>query len=324
MGKLLFFTLATAIFLTGGFEKIYAVEINVLNQTEIVRPLDEQILLQRQAVAKAEQDLKNATSSAGSGSSQAALDIAKSILQSLLEQLAKATSPLTASNLQCIPFKKECGCGKWKNSSGNCVASPNTYLCPCKQPIAGTDHITIGTCQAAAECRGQTYTNLEGQSAGVGDIGGIIGEIFKGISGLLQGGGGAGGGGAPLPGQGGCSQFYQVTIPSSDPCAIYTPPTSGSILSPQGSLNTSNQLLDALSGGSQSSIGSALGGGSGASNVSGQIFGQIPSGGTQSSQSSQTSSQVTSQTGPTTPLSPTLAQGVTLPAGTRSEEHTSE
>ena len=226
----------------------------------------------------------------------------------------------TAANPMCNPFYPQCPCNQVPSTFG-CKPGKNTANCPvgvCKDtPVPGL--VVDGICVAQNKCQGVNYTNLEGQQTGVGDIGGIVGQIFKGLLDKLMQGGSAGGGGTPAPGQGGCSQYYQVTIPSSDPCAIYTPPTSGSILSPQGSLNTSNQLLDALSGGSQSSIGSAFGGGSGASDVSGQIFGQIPSGGTQSSQSSQTSSQVTSQTGPTTPLSPTLAQGVTLPAGTRGD-----
>src|SRR3989344_1100055 len=179
-----------------------AAGLTVQEQTPYIRTVQDQIIAQEEAIAKAEEDLKNATTPAQKSSAQAALDLAKSLLESLIQKLAQAQAPLTQSNQRCTPFKKECRCNEVKKN-GTCVPEANSYLCPCQQPVPGTDHIIKGICLASLECHGQVYTNLEGQSTGVGDIGGIIGEIFKGISGLFQGGGAAGGGGGPAPRPGG-------------------------------------------------------------------------------------------------------------------------
>lgn len=48
----------------------------------------------------------------------------------------------------------------------------------------------------------------------------------------------------------GCSSYYQVTVPSSDPCASYVPPTSNSLLDTNtfGTNSASSLLLGALGG----------------------------------------------------------------------------
>ena len=304
--------------LVTGFDYVSAATVPVTQKTDVIREIDAQIIAQQEIAAEAEADLKAANArrdSAGSSAAQKALDVAKSIIEALSAQRKEVTSPLLDANKQCTPVIKQCGCMKVLECGPGgckCVGKPNMYLCKCYQQIKETDHVITGFCMEQLECRGQIYTNLEGQTTGVGDIGGIVGQIFKGIESLFNTGGG-GGGGSPTSGSSGCTQYYQVTIPSSDPCAIYTPPTSGSILAPQGTQNTSNQLLDALSGGSQSSIGSAFGSGGTGPSVGDQILSQIQNLGGGNTQSSQITSQ------PTTPLSPGLAQGVTLPAGTRGD-----
>lgn len=78
--------------------------------------------------------------------------------------------------------------------------------------------------------------------------------MLKSIMDLLKGGGG-GGGGAPPPtdpmaGANGCTTYYPTTVPSSDPCAIYSP--SGVLDGAAGgSSGVSSSLLDALNGGTK-------------------------------------------------------------------------
>ncbi|OHB18816.1 MAG: hypothetical protein A2854_03060 [Parcubacteria group bacterium RIFCSPHIGHO2_01_FULL_56_18] len=69
---------------------------------------------------------------------------------------------------------------------------------------------------------------------------------------LMKGGGGGGGGGEPPPTDAnatGCTTYYPTTVPSSDPCAIYSP--SGVLdAAASGNAGVSSSLLDALNGGS--------------------------------------------------------------------------
>ena len=88
----------------------------------------------------------------------------------------------------------------------------------------------------------------------MGMMSGMMDQL-KGLFEKLMGGGGGGGGGGSGGGGGGntdynntntCpSGYYQVTVPTSDPCAYYVPPVGGGN-------STSQRLLDALNGGSGS------------------------------------------------------------------------
>ncbi|OGG72879.1 hypothetical protein A3A38_01560 [Candidatus Kaiserbacteria bacterium RIFCSPLOWO2_01_FULL_53_17] len=124
---------------------------------------------------------------------------------------------------------------------------------------------------------------------------------------LMKGGGGGGGAGE-MPtstdyyaGGGGCVQYYQVTVPSSDPCAIYNPNAiSGAALGPSG---VSGNLLDALGGGGTNT--------NTQTNVStGLLQGKTNTPG--GSQSSQTQTSQTSQQSNTVRLAPGLSGDVRL------------
>lgn len=118
----------------------------------------------------------------------------------------------------------------------------------------------MGKCVANLNCKGTSFTDQQGESKSPGDAAGM-GEALKGIMDMLKqamkGGGGGGGGGEqpppPQTGKEGCTQYYQVTAPSSDPCAYYVPPTSDSLLNTSGlGLSGSDALLDALNEGGDS------------------------------------------------------------------------
>ncbi|MBL8158278.1 hypothetical protein JNK62_01945 [bacterium] len=79
---------------------------------------------------------------------------------------------------------------------------------------------------------------------------GMLKGIVDQLMGAMKGGGGGGGGMPPTDsGATGCTTYYQVTVPSSDPCAIYNP--SGVLDAAGGSGGSSgvaDGLLDALGG----------------------------------------------------------------------------
>ena len=109
-------------------------------------------------------------------------------------------------------------------------------------------------CVTSINCLGTGSTDQQGKEQGIGDAKGM-GEALKGIMDMLKqamkGGGGGGGGQPPPPpetGKEGCTQYYQVTAPSADPCASYVPPTSSSLLTDTG-VSGSDALLDALNAG---------------------------------------------------------------------------
>ena len=201
------------------------------------------------------------------------------------------------------------------------IAARNGNPCPgtvitCKVAIPGSNTVW-GICMLSG-CKGQTYTGLGGGSTGVGDIGGIVGQIFKGLlDKIMQPKPSSGGGGGASPGTtpAGCTTYYTVTVPTSDPCARYVQPTSNSLLgSTDGVQNTASQeLMNALGGGTQSSVNAALGadGGTSAVNVSEQILNQVTN---QNSNVLQTPG--TNQT--TVPAGGTLAdRAVSLQSGTQ-------
>ncbi len=175
----------------------------------------------------------------------------------------QAQTAAFSANLQCIPPGPPSKGGK----DG----------LPCKLNVNGTQ---LGICGGGI-CKGTSFSGLDGKMTGVGDIGGIVGQIFKGLLDKIMqpkpsGGGGGGSGAAPGTTPAGCAAYYTVTVPTSDPCARYVQPNANSILGDtSGTQNTASQaLLDALGGGTQSSVNAALGG-DGSFGGSDGILGQV-------------------------------------------------
>lgn len=131
------------------------------------------------------------------------------------------------------------------------------YMCVCfDDPPTG--HVS-GQCVAEQNCQGQTFTDQFGKTQGMGGLSQFM-DMLKKLAEKGGGGGGGGGGEQPPPqdqtGQQSCTAPYQVSAPSSDPCAVYIPPTSDSLLSAGADSGAANDLLQALGAG-----------GSGASNI---------------------------------------------------------
>ncbi|MDO8481873.1 MAG: hypothetical protein Q7S75_02220 [bacterium] len=145
-----------------------------------------------------------------------------------------AIDPVAAA--QCTPVTPACPCGTVPSTSG-CVAGPNKFMCPCISTSFFGLYTSAGTCTGPGVCTATGITPLA--TIGMGIISsGISGVVNLGLK-ALSGGGSTPNSISPTSIPRGCTYRYQVTVPSSDPCAIYVPSTSGS-------LNTSSQLLNAL------------------------------------------------------------------------------
>ncbi len=104
-----------------------------------------------------------------------------------------------------------------------------------------------GVCKAQWTCEGRSG----GGAGGIGDqaISSLLGQAMQQVMQALQGGGGGGGGSGagavPDSSLAGCTNYYQVSTPSTDPCAIYSP---SAVLDAggAGSSGIANSLLDAL------------------------------------------------------------------------------
>ena len=166
-------------------------------------------------------------------------------------------------------------CGMVPDANGNCIQKgpqANKYMCPpgiCKDTTSG--FTTLGTCVAPNKCEGKV--TAEGKSPGLGQVG----DILKGIMDALKGMKGGGGGGSPPPSPSGtgatpngvtCSTYYQVSTPSSDPCAYYVPPP---IQTPTSTIDLSNlggcDALSAALGNCNNGSNSGSTGGSGLINL---------------------------------------------------------
>ena len=143
------------------------------------------------------------------------------------------------ADAMCFPSRDYgCPCGVVCHKGG----PPGGMNCLCSDNTSG--FTTAGVCIAANKC--------QAKSTGGGPIGDIS-KLLEGISKLmeaLKGKGGGGEGGSPST-PAGCTTYYQVSTPSSDPCAYYVPQTSTSLngtSTNNTSGNSASDLLNALSG----------------------------------------------------------------------------
>ena len=165
-------------------------------------------------------------------------------------------------------------CGMCPPQKPNCTI-PEKGIKGCDCSVSPPTGSVSAKCVTSSNCKGTGSTDQEGKQQGVGDAKGMM-DALKQVMDMLKqamqkkGGGGGGDKGQqqqpPGPEQG-CKQYYQVTAPSSDPCAYYVPPTSNSLLQTSGldtlGLSGSEELLDALDEGSALNVSDELLGTSG-------------------------------------------------------------
>lgn len=152
------------------------------------------------------------------------------------------------ADAMCNPVDVRCPCGTRMTSDG-CKGGANMHQCACFETVNGGK--IAGKCGAPNKCLGMTFQS-DVASGGM-DAGALsqLSQLVQQLMGAMKGGGGGGGGGMPPTDSGatGCTTYYQVTVPSSDPCAIYNP--SGVLDAAGGSGGSSgvaDGLLDALGG----------------------------------------------------------------------------
>lgn len=158
-----------------------------------------------------------------------------------------------SANSQCIPsWDYSCPCGPPCKKNG----PPGGLNCPCKDT---TNELAIqGVCVGPLTCKGVSGQGAGGEGSQM--INQLLGQAMQQIMQALQGGGGGGGGGSgavPDSGLAGCTNYYQVSTPSTDPCAIYSPSAvldAGST----GSSGIADSLLGALGSPSSSNVSSGL------------------------------------------------------------------
>ena len=156
-------------------------------------------------------------------------------------------------------------------AASNELCTDKNINMPC--PCSPAGFAVSAKCVGPNNCQGTGFTGQDGKSNPIGDMSKMA-EALKGIMDklmeALKGGGGGGGGSPPPPptdpNQKTCTSYYQVTVPSSDHCAYYVPPTSDSLLNQGsstskastsildtllGSLGGSGTIIDGLSGGGE-------------------------------------------------------------------------
>lgn len=199
------------------------------------------------------------------------------------------TSPAFVSadaNAQCNPWFPPCPCKggiMLDPMTGQCQGSGNTANCEpgvCQEQTPKGP--VKGICVAPGKCEGKL--TAEGKGVGLGQAGQFFQQAMQGIQQAMQGmkgGGGGGGGGQQQGGQQGGQQSglggllgntpwttgtctgtqYDVSYPSTDPCARYKQPTSEALLG--GQTGAGSSLLNQLTGGNGSSQVDSTGGGGG-------------------------------------------------------------
>lgn len=200
-----------------------------------------------------------------------------------------------------------------------CPPSPEV----CVDTTAG--QVTLGTCTAPNKCEAKSTSGPNG--FGLDQVQKLLGGLFDKLMQQAQKGGGQEGGAPPATGTTGqptgCTQYYQVSQPTTDPCAYYVPPISGQL---SDSTQTGSGISDLLSqlGSSDTTTGTETTTNTN-TNTSGSILSQI-----QTSAGGSVKSTTTSTTTPSvqSPFSLVpgirgdiqfLADGATIIAGTRNE-----
>jgi hypothetical protein len=179
-----------------------------------------------------------------------------------LQSLAAGIPGSTAADLMCTPVDVTCPCGFTRNSKGLCeTGTPNPainkFLCPGSCVDTTNGFPTTGHCVALLKCQADTFTGLGGALGNIGTLAGLgmqVGQLFKGLFSGGSGSGSGSGSGTGIGGTGaftGCTSYYQVSTPSSDPCAYYVPvsTTIGNSTTGGAGSTISDDLLKALSGG---------------------------------------------------------------------------
>lgn len=134
-----------------------------------------------------------------------------------------------------------------------CVMDPDSSrFCPrvfCAETVNGG--VISGMCGAPGKCKATSFTSDVANGAmdkgSLDALKGIVDQLMQ----AMKGGGGGGGGAGEVPtdpNATGCTTYYQVTVPSSDPCEIYNPTGVIDAAGGVGASGIGDSLLDSLGG----------------------------------------------------------------------------
>lgn len=124
---------------------------------------------------------------------------------------------------QCIPAKKECGCGFFKDGKGKCTVPGNKYQCPCTDNTNG--FTTTGICVDNNKCLGQQTQGLDGKGMEA-VMKGLMDALQKLMQGQQGGGGGGGGEGATSQPPPTCSIVATTNTTTTDTATSTTATTT--------------------------------------------------------------------------------------------------
>lgn len=159
------------------------------------------------------------------------------------------------ANASCNPVDKRCMCGMKFDPQYGCIPGANRFMCECEATVNGQP--TTGKCVEAGHCKAEKSSGSPVDSA-LQQLGQMLGQALQK---LMSGGGGGGGGGGMPPGGGAglggqgldrgfgqqpCTTPYQVSAPSSDPCAVYVPPVADDLNNALNNGSAANDLLNSL------------------------------------------------------------------------------
>ena len=168
----------------------------------------------------------------------------------------------SAANAMCTPVDTRCPCNFVMTKFG-CKAGKNKYFCQpapdvCYAMDTSGKFQVLGTCVAPYKCQGMIAPGLNGGNvldSALSQLGQAVGQMLQQLMQGSAGGSGSSGDTSQYPGA--CPNgYYQVSAPSSDPCAQYVPLTSSSIDTSLPNSSGADALLQALQGGSASDQGS--------------------------------------------------------------------
>lgn len=173
------------------------------------------------------------TSAAGGDDTSAAIFFSASATTTSMSYATTTytgTSTSVAANMMCAPVIKACGC-HMTPCLGGCCASDNMWLCKCENTT--NKQVSTGFCSDTHYCQ----TTVSSGKPVDTDQSKLTQAVTQAIEKIAQENAALGGGGVVGGEKGGssssqasgtslCTSVHQVSVPSTDPCAVYVPPST--------------------------------------------------------------------------------------------------
>ena len=148
----------------------------------------------------------------------------------------------------CNPVIPSCPCGTVPGPKG-CTGGANKFMCPPGVCIDNTSGFsTPGTCIAPNKCKALSTSGPDGFGLDIVKqmLGSLMQKLMQGSKGGGGGESGAGTGALGDQGKTGCTSYYRVTTPSTDPCAYYVAPVSEALIGTGSEGSNPKSVFDQL------------------------------------------------------------------------------